>query len=210
MYQPSTSRRRAEIVEVARRTFREHGLAGTTLDMVSTAAGLPRPHLYRYFRGKSDLVSAVVAVESSAINERRRDRLRSVDTFVERLVGALVLAVEIVDSDPFWATLAAPGNVPYTAYAASGDPELLRSNLEFWEPIFDEAATAGELRPGLDRGELLTWLLGLQFMFLERREIFPSVDDVEHYVRTFVVPALVPDRRQRRPRPGEMTTTTSG
>ena len=102
-----------------------------------------------------------------------------------------MLAVEIVDSDPFWATLAAPGNVPYTAYAATRDPELARSNEEFWGPIFDGAQAAGELRPNLDRAELLMWLLGLQFLFLERREIFPTLAAVERYVRTFVLPALV-------------------
>lgn len=176
---------------VARGTFREHGLAGTTLDMVAAAAGLPRPHLYRYFRDKSDLVAAVVAVEAAAINDRRRRRLRKVSTFPERVVRALVLAVEIVDSDPFWATLAAPGNVPYTAYAATRDPDLKRSNDEFWEPMFDDALAAGELQPDLDRAELLNWLLGVQFMFLERREIFPTLADVDRYARAFVLPALV-------------------
>ena len=183
--------RRSEIVAVARRAFRQHGLDGTTLEMVATAAGLPRPHLYRYFRDKSDLVSAVVAAETDEINERRRAASAGLTTFADRLVRALELAVEVVHGDEFWSSLAAPGNVPYTAYAAAADPELAASNARFWSPIFDDAEAAGELRADIDRDDLLTWLLGLQFMFLERREIFPEVADVGRYVRAFVLPAIV-------------------
>ena len=183
--------RRTEIVEAARTAFRSFGLADTTLEMVAVAAGLPRPHLYRYFRDKSDLVSAVVAVETAEINERRRALVAAERTFADKVVRALQLAVEIVHGDPFWSTLAAPGNVPYTAYAATRDPALVASNAQFWLPIFDDGLASGELRPELDRNELLTWLLGLQFLFLERREIFPDACAVGHYARTFVVPALV-------------------
>jgi AcrR family transcriptional regulator len=172
--------------------FRRHGLADTTLEAIAAEAGILRPHLYRYFRDKSALVSAVVAAETAEINERRRALVARERGFANRVVRALELAVEIVHGDPFWSTLAAPGNVPYTAYAAARDPALVASNVEFWEPIFDDALAAGELRVDLDREELLTWLLGLQFLFLERREIFPQVGDVGRYVRLFVVPALVP------------------
>ena len=183
--------RRSEIVAVARRAFRQHGLDGTTLEMVATAAGLPRPHLYRYFRDKSDLVSAVVAAETDEINERRRAASVALTTFADRLVRAFELAVEVVHGDAFWSSLAAPGNVPYTAYAAAADPQVAASNARFWTPIFDDAEAAGELRADVDRDDLLTWLLGLQFMFLERREIFPDVADVGRYVRAFVLPAIV-------------------
>ena len=147
-------------------------------------------HIYRYFRDKSDLVSSVVAAETKDINDLRRAALKGVRGLSNRVVRAMELAVELVSGDPFWASLAAPGNVPHTAYAAARDPELATSNVEFWQPIFDDALEAGELRPDIDRNELLNWLLGLQFMFLERRELFPDVADVGHYVRTFVVPAL--------------------
>ena len=184
--------RRAEIVAAARRAFRQFGLAETTLGNIAAAAGLARPHLYRFFRDKSALVSAVVAAETADINARRLGALDGVTAFADRVVRALELAVEIVHGDEFWATLAAPGNVPYTAYAAARDPELAASNAQFWQPLFDDALAAGELRPDIDRDELLTWLLGLQFMFLERREIFPEPADVGRYVRRFVLPALVP------------------
>lgn len=190
--QSATDRRRVEIVATARRQFRRHGLDKTSLGMVADAAGVRRSHLYRYFADKADLVSAVVSAEAAEINAERRRRLTNVKGFGDRVVRSLELAVELVDSDPFWASLIAPGNVPYTAYAAANDPELLASNAAYWEPILDQARQQGEIDQALQDDEIVTWLLGLQFLFLERREIFPTAEHIRRYATTFVLPALLP------------------
>ena len=106
------------------------------------------------------------------------------------IVRSLELAVELVDGDPFWASLIEPGNVPYTAYAATRDPDLMASNAAYWAPILATARARGDLDPALDDDDVLTWLLGLQFLFLERREIFRTPADIRRYTRTFVLPGL--------------------
>ena len=183
--------RRTAIVEAARRRFRATGLAGTTLEMVATDAGLARPHLYRFFKNKAELIAAVVAVETSEINARRRQQIAELHSFADQLVRSLELAVELVYSDDFWSSLITPGNVPYTAYAASSAPEILAANTDYWTPMLRAAEDSGELRPSLDHQKVMTWLLGIQFMFMERSEIFPTIADVGYYARTFVLPALV-------------------
>lgn len=183
--------RREQIVASARTEFRRTGLAGTSLAAVADAAGVRRTHLYRYFEDKADLVSAVVAAEAAAINARRAAELAGVDDFGQQIVGSLELAVLLVDSDPFWASLVEAGNVPYTAYAATRDPDLIASNVAYWQPILETARARGSLNSSLSDEDVMTWLLGLQFLFLERREIFPTPAEVRRYVELFVLPAIV-------------------
>ena len=190
---PSKSERRSTLIEAARHRFKKTGLTETTLDMVAKDVGLPRPHLYRYFRNKADLISAVIVREVNEINAQRWDQVVRLRSFERQIVRSLELAVELVRGDQFWATLIAPGNVPYTAYAASADPDILLSNIQYWTPILDRAESRGELRQNLTRPDIQTWLLGVQFMFMERTEIFPTVKEVGRYARQFVVPALIVD-----------------
>jgi AcrR family transcriptional regulator len=159
--------------------------------MVATDAGLARPHLYRFFKNKAELIAAVVAVETSEINARRRQQIAELHSFADKLVRSLELAVELVYSDDFWSSLITPGSVPYTAYAASSAPEILAANTDYWTPMLRAAEDSGELRPSLDHQKVMTWLLGIQVMFMERSEIFPTIADVGYYARTFVLPALV-------------------
>jgi len=187
------SERRSTLIDAARDRFRKTGLADTTLDMVAKDAGLPRPHLYRFFSNKAELISAVIVREVNEINAQRWDQVMKLRSFERQIVRSLELAVEFVRGNEFWATLIAPGNVPYTAYAASADPDILLSNREYWTPILDRAESRGELRRSLTRRDVLTWLLGVQFMFMERSEIFPSVKEVGRYARLFVVPSLIVD-----------------
>ena len=183
--------RRTTIIEAARKRFRKTGLAETTLEMVAEDAKIARPHLYRYFKDKSDLVSEVLVAEADAINQQRRGKIKGLKSFEEILVRSFEGTVETVYADQFWADIVSPGNVPYTAYVATNDPRVLDSNMAYWEPILEHAEKTGELREGLDRQEILRWLLALEFMFMERTEIFETLDDVRHYAETFVVPALV-------------------
>lgn len=185
------SDRRSQIIEIARKRFRKTGLAEATLEMIAEDAGIARPNLYRYFKHKSDLLSAVLVIEAEAINKRRRCKIADVENFAGRLVRSMQATVEIVGEDRFWAEIVSPEIVPYTAYVASSDPIVLDSNMAYWEPILAEAEKNGELASGLDHGEIRQWLLGIEFMFMERREIFPTPETVAHFAKTFVLPALV-------------------
>ena len=50
-----------EIMAVASRLFRERGVAATTMSQIAKEAGLQQSSLYYYFRGKEDVLSAIVA-----------------------------------------------------------------------------------------------------------------------------------------------------
>jgi AcrR family transcriptional regulator len=50
-----------EIMAVASRLFGERGVAATTMSQIAREAGLQQSSLYYYFRGKEDVLSAIVA-----------------------------------------------------------------------------------------------------------------------------------------------------
>ncbi|ANM29384.1 hypothetical protein ABI59_06975 [Acidobacteria bacterium Mor1] len=93
---PAQSRRK--LVETAARLFYERGIQRTNLDEVVAEAGLTKPTLYRYFRSKDELVTAVMELRSAnweeAIEQRIEAsrspsrRLMAVFDFLDEFLGA--------------------------------------------------------------------------------------------------------------------------
>lgn len=57
---PRTLKRREAIIEAARELFCEHGLAGTTLEMITAEAGGSRRTIYELFGNKDGVFEAVI------------------------------------------------------------------------------------------------------------------------------------------------------
>lgn len=51
----------ADIMAAASALFGEHGVTGTTMAQIATAAGLQQSSLYYYFRSKDDVLAAILA-----------------------------------------------------------------------------------------------------------------------------------------------------
>ena len=68
-------RTRARIVEAAAGLIYEHGVAGTSLDDIRSAAGVSGSQLSHYFAGKDELVQAVIGYQAATItgNQRQAD-----------------------------------------------------------------------------------------------------------------------------------------
>lgn len=78
----------------------------------------------------------------------------------------------------------------FTEYVATNDERVLEIDMEYWEPMLEAAESCAELRADLVHSETTKWLLGLEFMFMERREFFPTLEDVRHFTRTFVLHSI--------------------
>ena len=171
--------------------MRKEGLFNTTMDMVAQDTGIARPHLYRYFKDKAALVSAVLAAEAASINIERLKRLRGVTDPAEKIIRSFESVFDVVHGNPFWSASVSPINLPLSAEAMLLDPVIHDIREEYWGPILDAAADAGRLREGLDREQTLSWLISLEFLFIDRRELFTRGEDVRPYVEAFVLPALL-------------------
>jgi AcrR family transcriptional regulator len=70
---PRTEKRREAIIEAARELFCEHGLAGTTLEMITAKAGGSRRTIYELFGNKDGVFEAVIRDCTGRITKIMRD-----------------------------------------------------------------------------------------------------------------------------------------
>jgi len=63
------SRNRAAVLDAASRLFREHGVAGVSMDAVAAAAGVGKGTLFRRFGDKSGLAVALLDARERALQE---------------------------------------------------------------------------------------------------------------------------------------------
>ncbi|WP_245835253.1 TetR/AcrR family transcriptional regulator [Thalassospira mesophila] len=70
---PRTEKRREAIIEAARELFCEHGLAGTTLEMITAEAGGSRRTIYELFGNKDGVFEAVIRNCTGRVTKIMRD-----------------------------------------------------------------------------------------------------------------------------------------
>lgn len=80
--------------------------------------------------------------------------------------------IEVVYVDKFWVDIVFFLNVFYIVYIVLNDLCVLEFNMVYWEFILVVVEKFDELCYGLDYLEIMKWLLGFEFMFMEWIEIF--------------------------------------
>src|SRR6185295_809600 len=86
-----TDFRRAEILEAARRTFAQRGLADTTVDEIAKAARVAKGTVYLYYRSKEELLKHAWAEGLAALRDASVpaiDASLDVDDCVRRFLRA--------------------------------------------------------------------------------------------------------------------------
>jgi AcrR family transcriptional regulator len=90
----NTAQRR--IVNAARELFSEHGVGGTSLQMIADAIGVSKAAVYHQFKTKDEIVLAVAEAELANLEaaieaaEAEPDRTRARDILVTRIVDLAV------------------------------------------------------------------------------------------------------------------------
>src|ERR1700727_186134 len=59
--------RREQVLEAARACLQEHGLEAVSMEMIIARSGLSTGAVYGYFKGKDDIISAVVTEGTAAM-----------------------------------------------------------------------------------------------------------------------------------------------
>lgn len=81
--------RRKELIEAAHRVFMTHGLTGMTTARICAEAGLSPGILSYYFKGKEEVLFAMVRLNNRALAEDVVARLRSARNLWERLLAII-------------------------------------------------------------------------------------------------------------------------
>ena len=66
----STSKKKALLIDVARKLFAQKGLNGTTMNDIANESGISRRTLYVYFSNKEEIYSAVIETEIERLSDK--------------------------------------------------------------------------------------------------------------------------------------------
>lgn len=102
---------RQRILEAAVRCVSRVGVERTSTALIAREAGISRPTLYAYFANREEIVLQAAEQAVLAIIERLQAHCRSFTTASERVVEALMFAVEQIRTEPAMAVYYEPGNV---------------------------------------------------------------------------------------------------
>jgi AcrR family transcriptional regulator len=86
--------RREQVLEAARACLQEHGLEAVSMEMIIARSGLSTGAVYGYFKGKDELINAVVTEGTAAMGRRLVPILRDPEPpplpeLVDRLLGTI-------------------------------------------------------------------------------------------------------------------------
>src|SRR5262249_37321432 len=91
---------RTQILQAAEIAFERFGVPKTTMDDIARQAGVTRPTVYRYFRDRDTLITAMIESRSRALFKQASKFLKSRTTFQDQLVDGLIYLVDHGRADP--------------------------------------------------------------------------------------------------------------
>jgi AcrR family transcriptional regulator len=181
------------IIRAAYMCFERYGIHRTSIEDIAREAGVTRPTVYRYFKGKLDIVDLISSEESRKVNVEVRKRLVRGQPFETLVTEALVLVVQISIENPYVRRILSYRE--FQAEADALDSDMHRLHRQWWGPLLEHAAERGELAGDLDIDEILVWFTLTQRMLLMRLESGPITDDaLRRLIRRFVVEPLLAAR----------------
>lgn len=130
---------RQRLIDVAIELFKQHSVAGTSLQMISDELGLTKSAIYHHFRTRDELLTAVmepVVAEVSALVDAAEARSGARARAEHLLVGYAALAASRRELIPL----------------LTGDPgvvALLRVRTDWWAVVDRQMAVFAAVEPGL-------------------------------------------------------------
>lgn len=104
---PARAETRRRVLDAAFAVFGERGIAGSSLTEVADAAGLTKGAVYSNFRGKDDLVLALMEEHAMHRLSGALAELAGTTDLDEGLTGAAAVLVEAMHTDAAWHRLLA-------------------------------------------------------------------------------------------------------
>ncbi len=180
--------RREQILEAARACLQEHGLEAVSMEMIIARSGLSTGAVYGYFKGKDDIINAVVTDGTAAMGRQLAPILKDPDPpplpqfdrasccAPSRTSAATSPAASTGCSCPCTAGAtprATPDSRRPPATAYRRQRELLAETARRWQ-------AAGKLDPGADPGDVAELLQSIILGFVAQRALAGDADVQAH------------------------------
>lgn len=200
---------RESALDGAAACFRDLGVAGTSVEDIVRASGVPRSTLYRHVGDRNDLLLAVTLREIEQLRADLVARLSASPSVVEVLVEGVLGAVELVQTSAVLHELVVNPALVASEVSDRGLEALMAYLFEFVEPLAVEHQ--GSVRSDLDPAVAVECLVRtIASLVTMRVRSDRSQDDLRRYLGQTLVPVFVPDAilDAAVPASGQTATTT--
>jgi AcrR family transcriptional regulator len=185
------SERADAIVSAAAACFERWGVVRTRMEDIAREAGISRPALYQHFSGKDALLLEVILRHIESRGELLHEALPRKGPAGPLLLKALMWGVTASEGQAVVERILGVDVVHETAKLIAESDRVADALSAYWRPYVEHAKATGVLRKGVDVDRAVRWLTLIRFSFLSLPELAPAEHEMESYLRTFVVRALV-------------------
>jgi len=182
--------RREQILDAARACLLEHGLEAVSMEMIIARSGMSTGAVYRYFKGKDEIIGAAVAASASEIGGAVAPILVNASTRVPSRLVEELLAAWVDYSRSGVGAAAGIDRMPAALHGwsyAQTDPELkavLRASLrgfrEACVPIIKRWQADGVVATGVEPDAVAQLLLSISLGFVAQRSLTGDADVRAH------------------------------
>jgi outer membrane protein TolC/AcrR family transcriptional regulator len=165
-----SDRKRAAILDAARRVFSRKGYAETAVEDVADEAHVAKGTLYLYFKSKEELYMAVLAGDLRQMTADARTEMDRAEGFREKLRAFFRVRLEFARAheDFYRIYLAEYGSMFVKAPVSREVMQLFRANMRQVAQVVEDASKRGEIAP-VPAGPVAAALFDISRGLLERR-----------------------------------------
>lgn len=182
---------REQILDAALRCYAREGVIKTTVEHVAREAKVSRTTVYRYFKNRDEVLSALVLRESMQILQVMQVQLAHIDDLVEFLVEGMVFCLVEAPKMPLYPYGFGEEGAVLTSRLSISSEEVLALGAEIIRPFYEKAVQRGVLRSSVDPVSLVEWVVRilLSYMVTASPNI-KSADDYRALFYRYLAPAL--------------------
>ncbi len=184
---------RGAIIAAAADTFARHGIDRVALDEVAAEAHVHRGTLHRHFPGgREELVLAALEHRAQETQARAAAVADAAPTAADALLEASTYLTLTARDDRTVAPLLRESSAR-AALLGPAAAHLRAGLVDLWCRIADRAAAEGRSVTTVDPERVVDHLVRVGFSLVNEPGTVIEADDVRDHLRTFVLPALLPD-----------------
>jgi AcrR family transcriptional regulator len=183
---------RSQILAAAEAAIQRFGVAKTTIDDVAKETGVSRPTIYRYFRDRDTLMTAMIETRSRRLFAQAREYVADRNTFAEQVVDGLLYLVDKGRRDPAIHLIVNPEQVSRATALVGSSSLAARLTYEMWAPLISAARERGEIRDGLTDEEICNWITVVELILVGRMDFGdPDSPDNRRLLTNLLLPGIV-------------------
>lgn len=181
---------REQILDAAWRCYQQNTVHKTRMEHIAREAKISRTTIYRYFQNRHEVLMGVILRALQELNDRVRERLAETTSFAEFLVEALVNSVELVPHSPVFSVLRQEESVVMSRVAI-GSADIFTIMSQYFQPRFEAAKAAGELRDGVDFERFMSWVIHVLSGYVQGASPLRGSSEWRQMLWRFLVPSIV-------------------